>query len=154
MYKRQGVINPVSSPVSLAPDTQQLFTIYVSLRSLADVLRVELLTDDGLIAAETESNVSAVLPRERLYVRVTDGVGRPVDLGSAASYGQSVVEADWFVTNLPDRGVGLEAVDLMLISNADSGQLSPDQRDAIRDWVLGGGHLIVAGGSRWQETAE
>ncbi len=152
--RSRGVINPVSSPVSLAPDTQQLFTIYVSLRSLADVLRVELLTDDGLIAAETESNVSAVLPRERLYVRVTDGVGRPVDLGSAASYGQSVVEADWFVTNLPDRGVGLEAVDLMLISNADSGQLSPDQRDAIRDWVLGGGHLIVAGGSRWQETAE
>lgn len=151
--RSRGVTNPVGTPVSLAPDTQQMFTLYVSLRSFADLVRVELMTSDGLLAAETELTVSAVLPRERLYLRVTDGLSRPVDLSAAASFGQSVVETDWFVSNLPDRSVGLEAVDLMLISNANTGQLTPQQRNAIKEWVAGGGHLIVTGGSAWEATA-
>lgn len=151
--RSRGVTNPVSTPVSLAPDAQQVFTVYVSLQTTAEVVRVELLSDDGLIAAEVESSVSLALPHERLYVRVSDGLGRPVDLSAAVSSGQSALEADWFISNLPDRAIGLEAVDLMLITNSDTGQLTPSQRDAIRNWVFGGGHLIVTGGSRWEETA-
>lgn len=151
--RSKGVINPVSTPVSLTPDAQQTFTLYVSLRTFADTLRVELLTDDGLIAAEAEATITTVLPHERLYVRVTDGTSRPVDLSGAVSFSQNAVVADWFTNNLPDRGIGLESVDLLLITNVDSGKLSAQQRQAISDWVLGGGHLIVTGGPRWQETA-
>lgn len=151
--RSQGVTNPVSTAVSLAPGTQQMFTLYISLRTFAETVRVELLTADGLIAAESESNVSAVLPGERLYVRVTDGTSRPIDLSKVVSYGQNAVVADWFVNNIPDRGVGLEGVDLLLITNADTGQLTAQQRQAISEWVLAGGHLILTGGPRWQETA-
>lgn len=151
--RSQGVTNPVSTPVSLAPDSQQVFTLYISLRTFAETVRVELLTDTGLIAAETEANVTAVLPRERLYVRVTDGTSRPIDLSDLVSYGQNAVVADWFVNNLPDRGVGLESVDLMLITSVDTGQLTVQQRQSLGDWVKAGGHLIVTGGPRWQETA-
>jgi hypothetical protein len=151
--RSQGVTNPVSTPVSLAPDTQQAFTLYISLRTFAETVRVELLTDEGLIAAEADASVTAVLPRERLYVRVTDGTSRPIDLSDVVSYGQNAVVADWFINNIPDRGVGLESVDLMLITNVDTGQLTPQQRQAVANWVLAGGHLIVTGGPRWQETA-
>lgn len=151
--RSRGVTNPVRTAVSLAPDSQQAFTLYVSLRTFADTVRVELMTPDGLIAAEAESDVTAVLPRERLYVRVTDGTSRPVDLSSVASYGQNVLVADWFVSNLPDRGIGLDAVDMIVVTNADTGDLSPQQRVALRDWVMTGGHLIVTGGPAWQETA-
>lgn len=151
--RSQGVTNPVSTPVSLAADTQQTFTLYISLRTFAENVRVELLTDEGLIAAEADAGVTAVLPRERLYIRVTDGTSRPIDISEVVSYGQTAVVADWFVNNIPDRGVGLEGVDLMLITNVDTGQLTAQQRQALSDWVLTGGHLIVTGGPRWQETA-
>jgi hypothetical protein len=35
----------------------------------------------------------------------------------------------------------------------DTGVLSSDKRQAIADWVTQGGHLLVTGGTSWQETA-
>lgn len=150
--RSQGLTNPVSTPVSLAPDSRQIFTLYISLRSFATSVRVELMDEAGAISAEVESTVRGISTQERLFVRVSDG-GQPISLREATSYAQSAAEVDWFINNIPDRGVGLEAVDLMLITNADTGSLTPQQRNALRDWVLGGGHLIVSGGASWQQTA-
>lgn len=151
--RTRGLTNPVSTPVELARDEVQTFTLYVSLRTFAETLRVELLTPDGLIAAEAESGITAIAPRERLYVRVSDTFGASIDLSGATASGQLVTQADLPVQAIPDRAVGLEAVDALVFANTDTGLLSPDQRTALREWVTSGGHLLVTGGANYQATA-
>jgi len=57
------------------------------------------------------------------------------------------------VEDLPSAAVAWRALDLLIISDVDTGQLSAEQKDAMRAWVAGGGRLIVAGGPSWQKTA-
>ncbi|MBK9122645.1 MAG: hypothetical protein IPM16_05920 [Chloroflexi bacterium] len=151
--RSRGLTHTSRTPVSIGPDTQQALTLYVGLRSFADTVRIEVVTDEGLIAAEAETSVRAVLPQERLYVRVSDTLGRTANLSAAAAYGQSVTQSDVFTQNLPDHQVGLQAADVLYIAAADTGALTTRQRDAIEDYVTHGGHLIVVGGAQWQPTA-
>ena len=151
--RTRGLTNPVSTPIELPRDAIQTFTLYVSLRSFAENLRVELLTPDGLIAAEAEAVVRLISPTERLYVRVSDTLSSSIDLSGAASSRQLVTQADIAAFVIPDRAAGLEAVDALVVANADTGSLTPDQRAALREWVTGGGHLMVTGGAGYQASA-
>lgn len=151
--RSRGLTNPVSTPVELAGDAAQTFTLYVSLRSFTELLRVELLTADGLIAAEAEIGVSVVLPRERLYLRASGSLTGSVDLSSAASSGQLVTQANVSAADLPDRAIGLEAADIIVFQDTDTDLLTPAQRSALAGWVAGGGHLIVTGGAPYAVTA-
>lgn len=151
--RSRGLLNPISTPIDLAPNTRQTITIYVSLRSFSDILRAELLTTDGLIASESEARVSAVLPRERLYARISDSFSAAIDLNNAAAGGQLIAQADIPLSQLPDRAIGLQALDAILIYNADTSALTGEQRTALQDWVTAGGHLIVTGGINGQLTA-
>ncbi len=54
--------------------------------------------------------------------------------------------------DLPDQPQGLDALDALVIANADTGALSAEQRRAILLWAAEGGTLFVAGGSNWQAT--
>ncbi len=151
--RSRGLTHTSRTPISISPGAKQALTLYVGLRSFADVVRIELINEEGLIAAEAETSVRAVLPQERLYVRVSDTLGRTANLSAAAAYGQTVTQADIFTQNLPDHQVGLQAVDVLYIAAADTGSLTTRQRDAIAQYVTYGGHLIVVGGAQWQPTA-
>lgn len=151
--RTRGLTNPVSTPIDLPRDAIQTVTLYVSLRSFTDTLRVELFTPDGLIAAEAETSVNVILPHERLYVRISDTLSSTINLTNAANAGQVITQADITLATLPDRSVGLEAVDVLVISNTDTEPLTITQRSALREWIIGGGHLITTGGSNYQATA-
>ncbi|MDQ6964764.1 MAG: hypothetical protein Q9M13_07590, partial [Mariprofundales bacterium] len=51
------------------------------------------------------------------------------------------------VDELPTQADALSGVDVLVIRNADTGKLTPKQREALRGWVALGGHLIVCGGA-------
>lgn len=57
------------------------------------------------------------------------------------------------IEDLPPASVAWRAMDALVISDVDTGQLTPEQRDALHAWVASGGRLIVAGGSSWQKLA-
>jgi len=57
------------------------------------------------------------------------------------------------VEDLPPAGVAWHALDALVVSDIDTGTLSPLQKDALQAWVASGGRLIVAGGSNWQKIA-
>lgn len=54
---------------------------------------------------------------------------------------------------VPDRWQGLDAADVVVISGASQRDLTPDQLTAIRDYVCGGGRLVVTGGVNWNRLA-
>jgi hypothetical protein len=55
-------------------------------------------------------------------------------------------------SGIPDRAQGLKGLDVLFISNIDSGLLSQTQKEAISSWLGGGGRLVVTGGMEWKKT--
>lgn len=53
---------------------------------------------------------------------------------------------------LPDWPQGWQALDALLIADADTGALSAAQREALRLWLAEGGKLLVTGGTHWQRS--
>src|SRR5579884_24709 len=53
---------------------------------------------------------------------------------------------------VPDRAQLLSSLDCLILSNAQSSSLRPEQLEALRVWVGAGGLLIAVGGPTWQKT--
>jgi len=53
---------------------------------------------------------------------------------------------------LPKNVLGLQSLDALFVANTDTSQLSSEQFEAIRSWVVQGGHLILGAGTNWQTT--
>lgn len=51
---------------------------------------------------------------------------------------------------LPMRAQGLDAVDAIVWDDADPSQLSRPQIDALVEWTLSGGRLLISAGRNWQ----
>lgn len=51
------------------------------------------------------------------------------------------------VGDLPARVEGWSALDRLVWQDVDSNSLSPEQLDALRRWIAGGGRLVIVGGS-------
>jgi len=50
-------------------------------------------------------------------------------------------------SDVPDRWIGLESADLVVLGDFAHSALSPQQLDALRGYVVGGGTLVVMGGA-------
>ncbi|MDH5506737.1 MAG: hypothetical protein OEZ02_05915 [Anaerolineae bacterium] len=70
---------------------------------------------------------------------------------SAPASGRTYI-AQWDMKMMPDRGAGLQALDIMIISDMDTGLLNAQQVEALGEWLSQGGTLIVTGGSGWKKT--
>ena len=71
-----------------------------------------------------------------------------VDPISGSAYVAHLEPAD-----LPPESYVWHALDVLVISDIDTGVFTPEQRAALAGWVAAGGRLIVAGGPDWQKTA-
>lgn len=55
------------------------------------------------------------------------------------------------VEDLPPAAQAWRALDVLVISDVDTGQFSQAQREALKAWVSGGGRVVVVGGPNWQK---
>lgn len=81
-----------------------------------------------------------------------DEIGRNELLGVSGSLDVSVVSQ---AIALPDRWVGYDGVDFVVISGSAVEMLRSlraEQQAALHEWVLGGGHLLVTLGARGPEV--
>lgn len=56
------------------------------------------------------------------------------------------------VSDLPDRAQAWGALDVLIMSNIDTGTFTPQQKQALKSWIAAGGKLLVTGGTNWQST--
>ena len=56
------------------------------------------------------------------------------------------------ISDLPDQAQGWGMLDALVISNVDTGTLTPEQKQSLELWVANGGKLFVTGGIQWQTT--
>lgn len=149
-----ALTNTFSAPLDLPTGSRKAVFLYITARSFATQVRVELLDDaTGAVVAAQPANLRAVLPQDQLHVVISGAATGTVDLTSVHAGGYGAFQAGWGLDNLPDEPAALEAIDTLLFSDIDTGSLSLTQRAAIANWVAGGGHLIVTGGANWQAAA-
>ncbi|WP_312427718.1 hypothetical protein [Lacrimispora sp.] len=121
----------------------------------ADVLYVKLLDSQGkeLIRKRLKMNVTAdiaelfvgILSDEPDTLSYMDGVG--VNYSSVRI---KTFEMD--TEKMPDNVIGLDLLDVLVITDYDTKRLSTDQVSAIWEWVKVGGTLLLGTGSRVDDT--
>ncbi len=146
--------NTFSAPLDLPSGSRKAVFLYVTARSFATQVRVELIDGDtGAVAAVQPASLRHVPPQDQLHVVLSGASAGTVDLTAAHAGGYGASQANWGLDNLPGQPAALAAVDTLLFSDIDTGALSAAQRAAISAWVAQGGHLIVTGGANWQAAA-
>jgi hypothetical protein len=148
-----GILGTFSAPITLPEGAQQIIDLAISARGVTRDVRVEVIDVDGQVVTSTTAALRGLNQHDRLYVVVTESAAGAVDLTGVRVGGFSAAQAVWTPSELPTRTALLDAVDVILFDDADTGVLTADQRAALAGWVSGGGHLIVAGGANWQATA-
>jgi hypothetical protein len=148
-----AVNNTYSLPISLPEGSRKAVFLYITARSFASQIRVELMDNDGVVVAAEPANMRSIQARDQLYVVVTGSATGTTDLTAIHDAGYGGFQANWTIDNIPDRSSALSPVNTMLFSEIDTGNLSSAQQEAIGDWIVQGGHLIVTGGTNWQATA-
>ncbi|WP_077609887.1 hypothetical protein [Clostridium sp. Marseille-P2415] len=121
----------------------------------ADILYVKLLDAQGkeLIRKRLKMNVTAdiaemfvgILSDEPDKLTYMDGVG--VNYSSVRI---KTFEMD--TEKMPDNVIGLDLLDVLVITDYDTKKLSSDQVSAIWEWVKGGGTLLLGTGARADDT--
>lgn len=146
--------NAFSTPIDLPAGSEKSAMIYIKARTFPDTIRVELIDDTDFIHHSQEAGLIDLQQQDQLYAVVTGANTSPISLAGVHIGGYEAEQAGWNISNIPDNGIALESLDMMMLVNIDSEGLSTGQRDAIQSWVRNGGHLVVTGGPSAQLTAQ
>jgi hypothetical protein len=130
--------------VTLARNSRKVVTLY----SPPTAFPIEaLFLASGKVIAASVVPIKVLADEDRLIVVVSD----PADSFNFLSdlrtpFGGKSYVAQMTPEQVPDHNAGLDSADVLIFDNIDTLTLSEAQRAAIREWVLGGGHLILGGG--------
>ncbi len=138
--------NAFSAPVELPSGAEKSTLLNIRARSFPDSVRVELIDDAGAARAVRDAGLIDLSPQDQLYALVIGPNASPLNLTGLNVGGFKAEQAIWAAHDIPEYGLSLESLDMMMLINIDSEGLSSGQRRALRHWVEGGGHLIVGGG--------
>lgn len=141
-------------PVSLKAyeDSEESLDIPVG---RADVLYVKLLDSQGreLIRKRLKMNVTADIAE--LFVGVLSDEPDTLSYMEGVGVNYSSVRIKTFemdTEKMPDNVIGLDLLDVLVITDYDTKRLSTDQVSAIWEWVKEGGTLLLGTGSRVDDT--
>lgn len=148
------VSNAYSAPIDLPTGSDKIAFLYIQARGLNAQIQVELLADDNVLVTRQPVNLFGINPQDRLYASITGPTGQHISFSGANIGGFSSYQALWDLADIPENGLALTAIDMMVFNDVDTGGLTAGQRRAITDWVINGGHLVVTGGPNWEATAD
>ncbi len=133
-----------AQPVLLGRNARRQVMLYAPPGS--DSLEVRLVSGDRVIASVTPV-VRQLAPDDRLVLIASDPPDAFNFIGDVrAPNGSTSALALLRLDQFPDRVAALTIADAIVLANVDTGTFTQAQRDAIRQWVASGGHLILAGG--------
>ncbi len=139
--------------VSLPTQSKKLVTLYVQAPNFTSTLQVEFLDENGALVAETTTNSLSQLPPDTLlYGVVTPEPGEFGFLENVTGTYKEAKVAFLSLEELPETAVPWNNLDVLIIHDSDTGQLTLTQKEALNAWVDTGGQLVLTGGANWQKT--
>lgn len=148
-----------SRSLSLPTQSRKQFVMYVHVDSYVHNISVKLsYTVNGKArhrnAISKKVDLQPLDPQSLLCAIVSDDPASLHYLAGLPPIRQRrVYVAHMQVADLPTQAGVLSGIDVLILRDVDTGQLSTKQRDALRGWVALGGHLIVCGGAEAEITA-
>lgn len=141
-------------PVSLKPGEPMEKSMYIP-AGMADTLYIRLLDSQGteLVKKRLKMNVSAEVAE--LFVGVLSDEPERLQYMNGVGVNYSSVRTRTFelkTNEMPTSAVGLDLLDVLLITDYDTSRLSEAQVSAIWEWVRGGGVLLLGTGARAEEV--
>ena len=137
--------------VALPAVSRKEVTLFARIPGGANLVTVSFLSDNKVITQEVK-NISCLQTTSNL-LGVWASTPSVYNIFTTLSFsgGRTSVavleQADYAI-----HPEGLQMLDMMVISDVDTGALSEAQRRALVSWVTDGGRLIVTGGPGWQKT--
>ncbi|HRE26172.1 MAG TPA: hypothetical protein PK954_06040, partial [Anaerolineales bacterium] len=137
--------------VELASGTTRDLTLYILVEGYSSGVDVEIYEGGRLLETATASSTSITTSDLVYGVVAADpsafGALAQVDPVSGSGYLAQIALED-----LPDTAAAYGGLDVLVLSDVDTGTLSAAQLSAIEAWVSSGGRLWVTGGPGWQRT--
>lgn len=141
-----------SRPIELPSGSRKEVFLYFSNDGYVSSLDVELVANNRRLAS-TNVLLRQVGLGDVLYGILSDNPSAFSDLGLVAPISGNAQVAVLTVDDLPPVAEAWRALDVLVFSDVDTGQLNAQQREAMHAWVTSGGRVIVSGGPGWTRTA-
>ena len=137
-----------ATAVDLPTGSHKVYVLHAQPPAFGRNVKVQLVVNDQVV--DTVDVAYLVHEATQLVVGVI--AERPQALVSQINlpsnpFGAQAALVPLSVTDLPTRTEGWSTLDRLVWQDIDSNQLTPDQIDAMRRWVAGGGRLVIVGGS-------
>jgi hypothetical protein len=110
------------------------------------------LSRGGRAIASQKVPISFIDQQVLLIGMWSDSPGALASLGKIRNSNGPSAVAKLGVDDFPPLAQAWDSLDVLVISNTDTGKLSPEQGVALREWVAHGGRLIITGGPGFQAT--
>jgi hypothetical protein len=140
------------TPIDLPHGARKQVFLYVSLDSYTANIQVEVVDRGGHVVQRDNTAMLPARPEDVLYAVVTASPFGAVDMTALTPGPGQSHQTNWQVDEIPPLADALAGLDVFMFHDVDTGSLTAEQQAALKDWVLAGGHLIVAGGDSWQRT--
>jgi hypothetical protein len=140
-----------SRPVELPNGSRKSFFLYFAPRSYMSSVDVDLMLNSQRLVG-VRASLRSISDADLLYGVLSDTPAALDDLGLVAPVNGSAHVAQLEVEDLPPMAEAWRVLDVLVISDVDTGRLSAEQHQALAAWVTSGGHLIVAAGPTYQRT--
>ena len=137
--------------ISLPATSRKEFFLYVTPQGLMRTFSVSVL-DGNKVLAKTNLNLSCTSDPITLFGVLTDNPSAYTMLNNVHPVTGTTRTAQLNISDLPDRAQGWGMLDALIISNVDTGTLTPEQKQSLELWLANGGKLFVTGGVQWQPT--
>lgn len=128
------------------------FFLYVYPESYLQKLTVSVIENEQTLV-KRDLNITCIDNKNLLVGLLSDTPSNYASLGALKLLDGVTRVVQLRPADLPDQSQGWQALDALLVADADTGQLTPAQRAALQAWLAEGGKLLVTGGSNWQMTA-
>jgi len=140
------------TPFNISPQSSKEVFLYISLDNFTRDIQVELLDGNGEVVLNQQTSLTMMNYEDVMWVVVTDSTSGVLDVSREALSSGRNYQTAWRIDDIPANADALRSIDFLVFSDVNSAQLTIEQQQAIREWVIAGGHLIVTGGSNWQRT--
>lgn len=142
-------------PAVAAPGETSRIRLYLPLGNRADQMFVTLIDEEGRQAARKRVKLNLSLDVPELFVGVLSDTPESLSVWDSVgvNYGMlksRVVHFD--VQTFPEDEMGLDMLDVVLISDFRIRDLSQEQSQALIEWVRSGGVMILGTGMRVDDT--
>lgn len=143
-------------PVSVPAGGQAASLLYLPIGNRADQIFVELTDQDGKqVIGNKRIKLNFSLDVPELFIGVLSDTPERLKAwdGIGIDYGMLRTKTVEFTTDtFPENTIGLDMIDVLLISNYRIRDLSEGQSRVLLEWIRGGGTMILGTGMRVDDT--